>query len=99
MVRPNPHELLVSSGDVCRHDPSDGSNGIASIFGLLARFLNPSFSESGGIFIGDLIIHLFRKAGPAISPVLPGLLRAVVDRLATARLPMFARVGAACFSV
>jgi hypothetical protein len=36
---------------------------IACIFRLLGRLLEPSFSESGGIFVGDLIMHLFRKAG------------------------------------
>ncbi|OWZ73050.1 hypothetical protein AYX14_01478 [Cryptococcus neoformans] len=67
----------------------EGNNGIASIFGLLGRFLAPTFSESGGIFVGELIMHLFRKAGEAIGPVLPDLLRAVVTRLATATMPSF----------
>lgn len=70
------------------HD-ADGSNGIARIFALLGRFLAPTFSESGGIFVGDLIMHLFRKAGQAIAPVLGDLLRAVVNRLATAQLSSF----------
>ncbi|KIR36656.1 hypothetical protein I352_01614 [Cryptococcus deuterogattii MMRL2647] len=73
---------------LCRHDV-EGNNGIASIFGLLGRFLAPTFSESGGIFVGELIMHLFRKAGEAIGPVLPDLLRAVVTRLATATMPSF----------
>lgn len=70
------------------HD-ADGTNGIARIFGLLGRCLAPTFSESGGVFVGDLIMHLFRKAGSAIAPVLGDLLRAVVNRLATATLPSF----------
>ncbi|WWD20442.1 hypothetical protein CI109_104918 [Kwoniella shandongensis] len=70
------------------HD-SEGNNGIASIFQLLGRFLAPTFSESGGIFVGELIMHLFRKAGSAMAPVLPDLLRAIVARLATAKLPSF----------
>jgi hypothetical protein len=70
------------------HD-AEGHNGIARIFGLLGRFLAPTFSETGGIFVGDLIMHLFRKAGPAIAPVLGDLLRAVVNRLSTALLPSF----------
>lgn len=76
---------------LCRHDV-EGNNGIASIFGLLGRFLAPTFSESGGIFVGELIMHLFRKAGDAIGPVLPDLLRAVVTRLATATMPSFIQV-------
>lgn len=67
----------------------DGTNGIARIFGLLGRCLAPTFSESGGVFVGDLIMHLFRKAGSAIAPVLGDLLRAVVNRLVTATLPSF----------
>ena len=70
------------------HD-AEGHNGIARIFTLLGRFLAPTFSESGGMFVGDLIMHLFRKAGSAIAPVLGDLLRAVVNRLSTAILPSF----------
>ncbi|ORY34633.1 armadillo-type protein [Naematelia encephala] len=72
----------------CRRD-AEGNNGIVAIFHLLARFLAPNFSESGGIFVGELIMHLFRKAGPTMGPVLPDLLRAVVQRLATAEMPSF----------
>jgi hypothetical protein len=77
-----------------RQDPT-GSNGITQIFNLLARFLSPTFSESGGIFVGELIMHLFRKAGGAIGPVLPDLLRAIVERLAVAKLPSFITVSSA----
>ena len=69
-----------------------GNTGIACIFGLLGRFLAPTFSESGGIFVGELIMHMFRKAGSAIGPVLPDLLRAIVTRLTTAHLPSFIQV-------
>lgn len=70
------------------HD-ADGTNGIARIFGLLGRFLAPTFSESGGLFVGDLVMHLFRKAGSAIAPVLGDLLQAMVNRLATAQTESF----------
>lgn len=70
------------------HD-ADGTNGIARIFGLLGRFLAPTFSESGGLFVGDLVMHLFRKAGSAIAPVLGDLLQAMVNRLATAMTDSF----------
>ncbi|WRT69867.1 uncharacterized protein IL334_006858 [Kwoniella shivajii] len=70
------------------HD-AEGNNGIHSIFHLLSRFLAPTFSESGGIFVGELIMHLFRKAGSVMAPVLPDLLRVIVDRLVTAQLPSF----------
>jgi hypothetical protein len=81
----------IAADTAARHDET-GANGIASIFSLLARFLAPTFSESGGIFVGELIMHLFRKAGPSIAPVLPDLLQAVVQRLSTAKLPSFIQV-------
>nr|XP_019009559.1 uncharacterized protein I206_06208 [Kwoniella pini CBS 10737]OCF48340.1 hypothetical protein I206_06208 [Kwoniella pini CBS 10737] len=81
----------------CRHD-REGNNGIHSIFHLLSRFLAPTFSESGGIFVGELIMHLFRKAGSVMAPVLPDLLRAIVDRLTTAKLPSFIQTLALPFA-
>lgn len=86
------HLTLVVRKDcdalIAWHAP-DGSNGIACIFGLLGRFLAPTFSETGGVFVGDLIMHMFRKAGGAIAPVLGDLLRAIVNRLASATMPSF----------
>ena len=81
-----------------RHDQS-GSSGIHQIFSLLARFLSPTFSESGGVFVGELIMHLFRKAGGAIGPVLPDLLRAIVERLAVAKLQSFITVSHSQFAM
>ncbi|WVO14952.1 hypothetical protein L204_102593 [Cryptococcus depauperatus] len=70
------------------HDAHE-NNGIAIIFDLLGRFLAPTFSESGGIFVGELIMHLLRKAGNTMGSILPDLLRAVVGRLATAQTTSF----------
>ncbi|ORX37597.1 armadillo-type protein [Kockovaella imperatae] len=70
------------------HD-SQGQNGISIIFGLLGRYLAPTFSESGGIFVGELIMHMFRKATSSIGPVLPDLLRVLATRLASAKMPSF----------
>ncbi|WVR07905.1 hypothetical protein IAU60_004948 [Kwoniella sp. DSM 27419] len=86
------HLTLVVRKDcdkLIRWHDAEGNNGIVSIFHLLSRFLAPTFSESGGIFVGELIMHLFRKAGAVMAPVLPDLLRAVVQRLAHAQLPSF----------
>lgn len=69
-----------------------GTDGIHALFNLLARFLAPTFSESGSVFVGELIMHLFRKAGPQMGPVLPDLARAVVQRLVGAKLPSFIQV-------
>ena len=59
---------------------------------LVAKLLEPSESESGGLFVGDLVIHLIRKAGSQLGPVLPDLLKAFVTRLATAETASFSQV-------
>jgi hypothetical protein len=38
-------------------------------------------------------MHMFRKAGSAIGPVLPDLSRAMVERLAVAKMPSFSVVS------
>lgn len=68
-----------------------GESGLDLVLAVVARLLEPSESESGGLFVGDLVIHLVRKAGAAIGPVLPGLLQAFVARLATAETAMFSQ--------
>ena len=42
--------------------------------------------------IGDLIIHLLRRAGEAVLPVLPQLLEAMVGRMRTAKTATFLQV-------
>jgi hypothetical protein len=51
-----------------------------------------SQEESGGLFVGDLIIHLMRKAGEAVLPVLPELLQAMLSRMKTAKTATFIQV-------
>ena len=71
---------------------SDGTrSGLDRVLGLLARTLAPGRSESGGLFVGDLVLHLLRRAGNAVLPVLPALLTALVNRLATAQTASFAQ--------
>jgi len=55
---------------------------------LIAKLLENQ-DESGGLFIGDLIIHLLRRAGDAVLPVLPEMLRAMVGRMSTAKTASF----------
>jgi hypothetical protein len=62
---------------------------------LLARLLNPSFSESGALFIGDLILHLLRNAGDHLASVLPSLLKALAERIVTSKTTTFTQVGSA----
>ena len=54
-----------------------------------------SQDESGGLQIGDLIIHLFRRAGEAILSVLPQLLQAMVSRMTSAKTATFLQVSKA----
>ena len=54
-----------------------------------------SRDESGGLQIGDLIIHLFRRAGEAILSVLPQLLQAMVSRMKSAKTATFLQVSKA----
>lgn len=62
-----------------------------SILAVIAQQLQ-SEDESGGLVIGDLIIHLLRRAGDAIVPVLPQLLQAMVGRMTTAKTATFVQV-------
>jgi hypothetical protein len=71
----------------------DGQTGLDKVLALLARLLNPSFSESGGLFMGDLIIHLLRNAGSHLGAVLPSLLQALVARIAIAETPSYVSVS------
>ncbi|GAA5868959.1 hypothetical protein JCM16303_000320 [Sporobolomyces ruberrimus] len=68
---------------------ASGQSGLELVLAQVAKQLEPSDSEAGGLFVGDLVIHLLRKAGPAVGPVLPDLLKAFVTRLATAQTAMF----------
>lgn len=70
-----------------------GQPGMELILGQVAKLLEPSESEAGGLFVGDLVIHLIRKAGNALGPVLPDLLKAFVTRLATAETSTFSQVS------
>ncbi len=71
---------------------SEGRNGLDYVLKVVAKLLE-SQDESGGLVIGDLIIHLFRRAGEAILPVLPQLLQAMVTRMKTAKTATFIQVS------
>jgi hypothetical protein len=53
--------------------------------------LQPDRSESASLFVGDLLLHVFRRAGEAILPILPDLLRALLNRLTTAKTSTFSQ--------
>ena len=69
---------------------SDGNSqsGLDHILKLIAKILRNE-DESGGLVIGDLIIHLLRRASHAVLPVLPELLRAMAERMLTAKTATF----------
>lgn len=60
---------------------------------LIAKLLE-SQDESGGLVIGDLIIHLLRRAGESVLPVLPQLLQAMIARMTTAKTATFLQASA-----
>lgn len=68
---------------------ADGQNGLAALFGVVALVLRPDRSESASLFVGDLLLHVFRRAGEAILPILPDLLQALLLRLTKAQTSTF----------
>lgn len=75
----------------CRRRDESGRTGLELVLAAIAKILEPSQTEAGGLFVGDLVLHLIRKAGSSLGPVLPDLLRAFVTRLATAQTSSFAQ--------
>ncbi|KAF8963883.1 armadillo-type protein [Flammula alnicola] len=67
---------------------SNGRSGIEWVLTLVAQILQ-SQDESGGLQIGDLIIHLLRRAGESVLPVLPQLLQAMISRMINAKTATF----------
>jgi hypothetical protein len=67
---------------------ADGQSGLVHVLTVIARLLQGQ-DESGGLVIGDLIIHLFRRAGESVLPVLPDLLQAMLVRMQTALTATF----------
>ena len=65
-----------------------GHSGVDRILAIVAKLLQNE-DESGGLAIGDLIIHLLRRASSSIVPVLPELLQAMVHRMQTAKTATF----------
>ncbi|KAF8870248.1 ARM repeat-containing protein [Mucidula mucida] len=65
-----------------------GRSGLDYVLTLVAKLLQGE-DESAGLTIGDLIIHLLRRAGDAVLPVLPELLQAMVNRMTTAKTASF----------
>ncbi|EMD32596.1 hypothetical protein CERSUDRAFT_161550 [Gelatoporia subvermispora B] len=82
IIRKDVNQVLVWT------DPTTRQSGLECVLAVIAKQLQ-SDNEAGGLVIGDLIIHLLRKAGDAVVPVLPELLQAMVARMKTARTATF----------
>ncbi|KAG2136547.1 armadillo-type protein, partial [Suillus bovinus] len=92
LLAPSLFSCLSEAEDHCRQilewrDPS-GQSGLDHIMKVIAKLLQND-DESGGLVIGDLIIHLLRHAGEAVLPVLPELLQAMVLRMLSAKTATF----------
>ncbi|KAG8968425.1 hypothetical protein FRC03_007367 [Tulasnella sp. 419] len=70
-----------------------GEKGLNLVLKVVAKLLAPvtSESEAGGLFVGDMIVHLLRNAGEAneLRVVLPELLTALAQRMETAKTSTF----------
>ena len=86
IVRKDINQLIAWS------DPASGQSGLDGVLQVIAKQLQGQ-DESGSLFIGDLIIHLLRRAGEAILPVLPQLLEAMVRRMQSAKTATFLQVS------
>lgn len=75
---------------------ANGQSGLDSVLKLVAKLLQNE-DESGGLVIGDLIIHLLRRAGESVLPVLPELLQAMVSRMTSAKTATFLQVRTISF--
>ena len=71
---------------------AQGASGLELVLAQVAHLLQTGASESGGLFVGDLVLHLIRTASASLGPVLPDLLKAFVTRLATAETASFSQV-------
>ncbi|KDE03266.1 hypothetical protein MVLG_06259 [Microbotryum lychnidis-dioicae p1A1 Lamole] len=78
-------------GQLLAWKDTQGRSGLELVLQQVAKLLEPDESESGGLFVGDLVLHLLRKASEQLGPVLPDLLKAFVTRLATAETASFSQ--------
>jgi hypothetical protein len=79
-------------GQVLAWRDQQGVSGLDNVLAVIAKLLNDQ-GEAGSLFIGDLIVHLLRKAGDAVLPMLPSLLQAMVTRMTTVKSDLFLEVS------
>lgn len=67
----------------------NGRSGLDYLLEFIAKMLAPEQSESAAIFVGPLLTKFIQRGQDMIIPMIPQLLKAVVIRLSTARMPAF----------
>lgn len=75
---------------------SQNQTGLTNVLSVIGRVLTPSKQDTGGLVVGDLIIHLLRNSGDSIIPSLPDLIRALVNRMTTAKTVTLSQVCNVC---
>ena len=88
--------LIVRKGcdELLAWTDQTGRSGLIIVLSFIGRLLSPSDdSESTGLLVGDLIVHLFRNCGPSILPSLPELLHLMITRITTAKTGTFLQVS------
>lgn len=86
------HNADVRISSLVSRQDADGRSGLDAILTILARLIDPSFSESAGLCVGDLVLHLLRNAGQHLSKTVPSLLDALARRIAVAQSTIFTQV-------
>ncbi|KAI6012635.1 armadillo-type protein [Pisolithus orientalis] len=81
-------DVLQDCSQILSWSDSNSQPGLDHILKLVAKLLQNE-DESGGLVIGDLITHLLRRVGESVLPVLPELLRAMAQRMLTAKTATF----------
>jgi hypothetical protein len=77
--------------------PTSGETGIQLLMRIVASLVVPTTTESeaGGLFVGDMLVHLLKNAGDSdqVRAILPELLSALITRMGTAKTATFTQVG------
>ncbi|KZT52890.1 ARM repeat-containing protein [Calocera cornea HHB12733] len=83
------HVVRKDCPQILRYHNPQGQTGLQIMIQVLAHVLRPQESEAGGLWIGDLVVHLLRRAGDEMAAVLPDLLISLVTRLPTVKTAPF----------
>jgi importin-9 len=67
----------------------NGRSGLDYLLEFIGKMLGPDQSESAAIFVGPLLTKFIQRGQDLIIPLIPQLLKAVIVRLSTAKMPAF----------